>query len=91
MKRDRQLLVDFLCESIAGPSIYRGSAGYQSDVEGFTVYDVFGSYNLAWIVSLVGSLGGMMAIFAMESTKQVLIPDWEKSLPQEAQPPAPAV
>ncbi|MBA69949.1 MAG: ligand-gated channel [Rhizobiales bacterium] len=29
----------------AGPSIYRGSAGYQSDVEGFTVYDVFGSYD----------------------------------------------
>lgn len=28
----------------AGPSIYRGSAGYQSDVQGFTVYDVFGSY-----------------------------------------------
>ncbi len=24
MKRDRQLLVDFLCEAIGGPSIYRG-------------------------------------------------------------------
>ena len=24
MKPDRQLLVDFLCESIGGPSIYRG-------------------------------------------------------------------
>ena len=24
MKRDRQLIVDFLCESIGGPSIYRG-------------------------------------------------------------------
>jgi MFS family permease len=57
---------------------------------GSVIYDVFGSYNLAWIVSLVGSLGGMMAIFAMESTKRVLIPDWEKSLPQEAQTPAPA-
>ena len=57
---------------------------------GSVIYDVFGSYNLAWIVSLVGSLGGMMAIFAMESTKQVLIPDWEQSLPQEAQTPAPA-
>ena len=54
---------------------------------GSVIYDVFGSYNLAWIVSLVGSLGGMMAIFAMESTKQVLIPDWEQSLPQEAQTP----
>ena len=57
---------------------------------GSVIYDVFGSYNLAWIVSLVGSLGGMMVIFAMESTKQVLIPDWEQSLPQEAQTPAPA-
>ncbi len=24
MKRDRQLIVDFLCEAIGGPSIYRG-------------------------------------------------------------------
>ncbi len=24
MKRDRQLIVDFLCESIGGPAIYRG-------------------------------------------------------------------
>ncbi len=29
----------------SGPSIYRGSAGYQSDVDGFTVYDIFGSYD----------------------------------------------
>ena len=57
---------------------------------GSVIYDVFGSYNLAWIVSLAGSLGGMMAIFAMESTKQVLIPDWEQSLPHVAQTPAPA-
>lgn len=28
----------------AAPTVYRGSAGYQSDVDGFTVYDVFGSY-----------------------------------------------
>jgi len=57
---------------------------------GSVIYDAFGSYNLAWVVSIVGSLGGMFAIFTMESTKQVLIPDWEKSLPQEAQTPAPA-
>ena len=57
---------------------------------GSVIYDTFGSYNIAWIVSLVASLGGMAAIFTMESTKQELIPDWEKSLPQEAQSPAPA-
>ena len=57
---------------------------------GSVIYDVFGSYNLAWIVSLVGSLGGMFAIFAMESTKRVLIPDWEQSLPEDARQPAPA-
>jgi MFS family permease len=58
---------------------------------GSVIYDAFGSYNLAWIVSFVGSLGGMLAIFAMESTKQVLIPDWEESLPEDArQQPAPA-
>ena len=54
------------------------------------IYDAFGSYNLAWVVSFVGSMGGMITIFFMESTKRVLIPDWERSLPQEAQSPAPA-
>ena len=57
---------------------------------GSVIYDSFGSYNLAWIVSLVASMGGMLAIFTMESTKRVLIPDWEQSLPREAQTPAPA-
>lgn len=28
----------------SGPTVYRGAVGYQSDVDGFTVYDVFGSY-----------------------------------------------
>ena len=54
------------------------------------IYDVYGSYNVAWIVSLIASMGGMFAIFMMESTKRVLIPDWEQSLPEEARTPAPA-
>ncbi|MCI5074039.1 TonB-dependent receptor [Oricola sp.] len=29
----------------SGPSVYRGSAGHQSDIDGFTVYDIFGSYD----------------------------------------------
>ena len=57
---------------------------------GAWIYDTFGSYDVAWIVSLVASMAGMIAIFMMESTKRVLIPDWEDSLPQEAQTPAPA-
>ena len=57
---------------------------------GSMIYDVYGSYNVAWIVSLIASMGGMIAIFMMESTKRVLIPDWEQSLPEEARTPAPA-
>ena len=57
---------------------------------GSVIYDTLGSYNVAWIVSLIASMGGMGAIFMMESTKRVLIPDWEQSLPPEAQTPAPA-
>ncbi len=57
---------------------------------GSVIYDAFGSYNVAWTVSLVASMGGMLAIFFMESTKRILIPDWEESLPKEAQTPAPA-
>ncbi len=57
---------------------------------GSVIYDTLGSYNIAWVVSLTASMGGMVAILTMESTKRVLIPDWEQSLPQEAQTPAPA-
>jgi len=57
---------------------------------GSIIYDAYGSYNVAWIVSLIASIGGMIAIFMMESTKRVLSPDWEQSLPQEARTPAPA-
>ena len=57
---------------------------------GSVIYDTLGSYNIAWVVSLAASMGGMVAILTMESTKRVLIPDWEQSLPQEAQTPAPA-
>ena len=36
----------------SGPTVYRGSAGYQSDIDGFTVYDVFGSYDFSDTASL---------------------------------------
>ena len=57
---------------------------------GSVIYDAFGSYDLAWAVSIIASLGGMVAILTMESTKQELIPDWEKDLPLDAKTPAPA-
>jgi len=57
---------------------------------GSVVYDTFGSYDIAWIVSIAASMGGMVAILSMESTSRELIPDWEQSLPQDAQTPAPA-
>ncbi|MQG32774.1 MAG: MFS transporter, partial [SAR202 cluster bacterium] len=54
---------------------------------GSVIYDVFGSYDLAWVVSLAASLGGVVGILSMESTKRELIPDWEDSLPEEARTP----
>jgi len=57
---------------------------------GAVVYDYIGSYDIAWLASFFASVGGMVAIISMESTKQELIPDWEKDLPNEAQTPAPA-
>ena len=57
---------------------------------GAFVYDIRGSYDIAWLVSFFASVGGMVAIISMESTKTELIPDWESDLPQEAQPAAPS-
>ena len=57
---------------------------------GAVVYDYIGSYDIAWLASFFASVGGMVAIISMESTKQELIPDWEKDLPNEVQTPAPA-
>ena len=51
---------------------------------GSVIYDAFGSYEIAWILSLAASVGGMIAILLMESTKEELIPNWEESLPEEA-------
>ena len=55
---------------------------------GSVIYDAFDSYSLAWVISLAASLGGMVAIITMESTKNELIPDWEDDLPQDAREPA---
>ena len=40
-----------------------------------------GSYDLAWVISIVASLAGVVFILLLESSSRVLIPDWEDSLP----------
>lgn len=57
---------------------------------GGVVYDFFGSYNIAWVISIAASLGGAGLILTLESTSRMLIPDWEESLPAEARTPATA-
>ncbi len=57
---------------------------------GSVIYDIFGSYDLAWAISIAASLGGVVCILLLEPTSRVLIPNWEESLPAEAQTPAAA-
>ena len=51
---------------------------------GGVVYDLFGSYDIAWYISIATSLGGAVFILFLEPTTRVLIPNWEESLPPEA-------
>lgn len=51
---------------------------------GSVIYDQFGSYNIAWGISIAASLGGAGCILLLEPTSRVLIPNWEQSLPPEA-------
>jgi MFS family permease len=57
---------------------------------GSVIFDAFGSYDLAWLVSIAASLGGVVCIFFLEPTSRILIPDWEASLPPEARSSAAA-
>ena len=51
---------------------------------GGLVREVTGSFMPVFAMSMGFSLVGVLAILTLESTKQVLIPDWEESLPPEA-------
>ena len=51
---------------------------------GGVVFDLFGSYDIAWLISIATSLGGAACILLLEPTSRVLIPNWEASLPLEA-------
>ena len=57
---------------------------------GGVVFDMFGSYDIAWMISIATSLGGAAFILLLEPTSRLLIPNWEDSLPPEARTPAAA-
>tara|TARA_B100001245_G_scaffold224846_1_gene198962 strand:- start:1157 stop:2491 length:1335 start_codon:yes stop_codon:yes gene_type:complete len=56
---------------------------------GLVIADRYG-FDIAWIISIVASLGGAVCILLLQSTARVLIPNWEEALPAEARTPAPA-
>jgi MFS family permease len=51
---------------------------------GSVIFDTFGSYDIAWLISIGASLAGVVCILLLEPTSRVLIPHWEESLPPEA-------
>lgn len=57
---------------------------------GSVIFDTFGSYDIAWIISIAASLGGVVCILLLEPTSRILIPYWEDSLPPVARSSAPA-
>lgn len=57
---------------------------------GSVIFDTFDSYDMAWLISIAASLGGVVCILLLEPTSRILIPNWEESLPPEARSSAPA-
>jgi hypothetical protein len=51
---------------------------------GLLIY-ITGSYVPVFMMSMAFSWVGVLVILALESSRQVLIPHWEDSLPPEAQ------
>jgi MFS family permease len=56
---------------------------------GSVIFDTLGSYDIAWLISIAASLGGVVCILLLEPTSRLLIPDWEASLPPEARSSVP--
>jgi len=52
-------------------------------LSGLIIYAT-GSYTPVLVLSIATSLAGVVVILMLDSTSQVLIPDWEQSLPPEA-------
>jgi len=59
---------------------------------GGVIYDFWGSYDLALVISVVASLLGAVSIVLLERTDRLLIPNWETEyLPEDDEPePTPA-
>ena len=58
---------------------------------GGVIFDITGTYTIAWLVSIAASIGGAVSILFLEPTSKLLMPDWEEALPPEARTqPAPA-
>ena len=53
---------------------------------GGVIFDIMGNYNVALMVSVAASLGGMVSIIMLEPTSRLLIPDWEEDSPAEMSP-----
>ena len=51
---------------------------------GGVLYGIFGSYDIAIVISTVASVAGALVLVTMNSTSRLLIPNWEDSLPPEA-------
>ena len=51
---------------------------------GGLVIEAIGSFNPALWMSMAFSMVGVLAVLTLESSRQVLIPDWEDSLPPDA-------
>lgn len=57
---------------------------------GGIIYDLFGSYDIALVISVVASLLGAVSIVLLERTDRLLIPNWETEyLPEEDEEPEP--
>ena len=63
--------------ALIGHAVATGLAG--------AILYVTGSYGTVLVLSIIFSLVGVGVIMTMESGSKVLIPDWDKSLPPEAQ------
>ena len=45
---------------------------------GGPIYDIFGSYTWALVISALASVGGAVSIMILENPSSLLIPDWIK-------------
>jgi len=85
MEINRRYFGDGPMGSIYGWQMTGAFAGHAvtTFLAGLVIY-VTGSFYPVFVLSAVFSTAGLLVIATLESTSQVLIPDWEESLPSEA-------